>query len=86
MSNGIRCCILGICCPPGSPAAKKALEDEINAGLDTSGWTEDEDSESCIPAIASWILDNYDLAPKGFVQSIVDFYGPEFAKLNRKHE
>lgn len=35
MSNGRACCILGVCCPPGSPEQEAALAEEI---AHSKGW------------------------------------------------
>ena len=51
-------CLLGVCCPPRSAAAKQALTDEIVAGLNLSSenaWSAKE--------VAEWLLDHYDLMP-----------------------
>lgn len=52
--NGHVCCILGVCCPPGSAAQKKALIDEMKQASVT-------DAESA----ADFVLFNFDLAPAG---------------------
>jgi hypothetical protein len=55
--NGQACCILGICCPPGSAAQEDALAKEmIKDGV-------------CDPEyafkVSKWILKHFDLAPVG---------------------
>jgi len=61
------CCILAVCCPPGSHAQRKALADALDFGaLDeptTLGRTVAEQH-------ADWILDNFDLAPKGTLDGL----------------
>lgn len=57
MSNGIRNCALGVCCPPGSAAAKDAFAADIAKGMGEGAHTAKE--------FAYWLLDNYDLAPHG---------------------
>jgi hypothetical protein len=58
-------CLLGICCPPGSPEAKAALATEIVTGLEL-----DKPSEEVAEEIARWLLDNYDLAPHGSLRQL----------------
>ena len=56
MSNGHVCCLLGVCCPPGSAAQRQAFVKELaHDGI------ESPDAEK----IGAWVLDNFDLAPKG---------------------
>lgn len=52
-------CLLGVCCPPRSAAAKQALADAMCAGL---GWST-RAQQSAARAAAAWTLDNYDLMP-----------------------
>lgn len=52
-------CLLGVCCPPRSSAAKQALADEVCAGL---GWTTQAEQDAA-KDVAEWVLDNYDLMP-----------------------
>ena len=54
--NGEVCCILGVCCPPGSARQVRALEEEmVKAGCASA------DAEKMAP----WILQHFDLAPAG---------------------
>lgn len=73
MANGAEvCCALGICCPPLSAGQKKALKKKLeDDGFDSAA------SERA----AEWILNNFDLAPKGSLQSFKD----TIADLVRKH-
>lgn len=79
MSNGIRCCILGPCCPPPppgpdgkgprvSPDAIAALAKELEPVTGNS------------EAVAAFIFEHYDLVPAGVGTAIVNAYAPEFAK------
>lgn len=70
-NGGQRNCILGICCPPGSEQSVKALAEEIEKVF---GWPshKDEKSEGNAHAVAAWVLENFDLAPKGSLQAFKD--------------
>jgi hypothetical protein len=82
MSNGQRCCILGVCCPPDSPEQKKALAEEIAENVQLGGeGTYQGHLFAPSFAVSSFILDTYDLVPKGVGKAIVTAYGPEFAKV-----
>ena len=62
MPNGKVCCILGVCCPPGSPAQREALAEALGAvQLDAEGGLGERTSDR---AKADWLLDNFDFAPK----------------------
>jgi hypothetical protein len=54
--EGPECCILEICC--GGEEQEKALAMKIEAGVDGINKKE-------AYAVAEWIIDHYDLAPKG---------------------
>jgi hypothetical protein len=54
--NGEACCILGVCCPPGSAAQRKALAKELASGANI-----DADAAA---RVADLILDHFDLAPQ----------------------
>lgn len=71
MANGQRNCILWICCPPGSEQAVEALAKEIREAL---GWSADSagDHAGSARSVASWVLENFDLAPKGSLQAFKD--------------
>jgi len=43
------CCILGVCCPPGSPAQREALAKALEG----------------VESPADYMLEHFDLAPKG---------------------
>lgn len=84
MSNGHVCCILGVCCqPPGGAAAKQALAEEI---AEVFGWSAEKTEEKTgnAYAVASWLLDNFDLVPKGVGAQIVRAYRPMFQQVAEK--
>lgn len=57
------CCILAVCCPPGSDRQRAALAEALDgAQLDAEGGI-GERSKARIHA--DWIIDHFDLAPKG---------------------
>lgn len=62
MGNGQACCILGVCCPPGSAAQLEALTTALAEG------TGRMPAEARV--YADYILSTYDLAPRG---SLGDF-------------
>lgn len=74
MSNGVACCLLGVCCPPGGKAAVAALAEEMHEGLAVGA------EDAGYDGIAAWIMDNFDLVPKGVGKAIIEGYAPEFAK------
>lgn len=79
MSNGAqRCCILGICCPP--PGGRAQQEDLLAHHL-----AEADNGECSYEEMAKFLLDNFDLVPKGVGAAIVEAYRPEFAKLHGHH-
>lgn len=56
--NGEICCILGVCCPPGSDAQAAALAKEmVNDGV----CSENPEAQR----VAAWMLKHFDLAPAG---------------------
>lgn len=73
--NGLGNCIYEICCPPRSEGAVKALADEMSERL---GWNKnqpghrDKDTDDLALSVATWVLDNFDLAPKGSLQAFKD--------------
>lgn len=73
MANGQRNCILWICCPPGSDESVKALAEEMagELSLPCSGPLASAKGES-YEDIARWVLENFDLAPKGSLQAFKD--------------
>lgn len=60
--NGTVCCILGVCCPPGSAEQQAALEEKIQTDLGVSK----DDAEKH----AKWLLRTFDLAPKDSLKSL----------------
>ena len=66
----IACCILGICCGP--EAQRVALAQKLEA------WDAESDEKSWPETLASKLLDEFDLVPKGAGQGILDAYAPYF--------
>ncbi len=66
MSNGEVCCILGICCPPDE-ARQKLIDEMLKRSVMTLG------SKPDVEAHADYILETFDLAPKGLLQPLVDY-------------
>ncbi len=61
--NGEVCCILGVCCPPGSAQATAALAKEmVKDGVC---------SEEYAQAVAAWVYEHFDLGPKGTVAPLL---------------
>lgn len=56
------CCILAVCCPGGSDRQREALAEALDAA-----YREDPNGVDRTTARqhADWILDHFDLAPKG---------------------
>lgn len=71
MSNGHVCCLLGICCPPGSPAQTQSLAQEmVDAGLFPS-------AGAALPA-AIWLMAHFDFAPAGTLGAYAQALVAEF--------
>lgn len=87
MSNGTICCIYGVCCkPPGGESAKVALAKEIAANVELGGGgTYKTRLYAPSLAVAHYILDTFDLVPKGLGAAIVAAYEPEFEKKPAKN-
>jgi hypothetical protein len=84
MSNGTVCCILAVCCPDvGKRKAK--LAGQIASVMESSISAEKEDYtfQDYATSTANWLLDSYDLVPKGLGAAIVEAYRPEFTKLSK---
>lgn len=62
--NGQVCCILGVCCSPGSDAQVQALAAALAAGLGGP--------PSAYVAPARWLLQHFDLAPAGSLAQFKD--------------
>ena len=73
MSNGEVCCILGVCCPPDSPEQLNALAKEIGK---VTNWPEIDAVN-----VAKFMLDTFDLAPKGSLAGFVE----EIARMARNN-
>jgi hypothetical protein len=76
------CCLLGVCCPPGPQ--RKALADELGRVAREANVT---DLRQVIPAVADaqagWLLDNFDLVPRGVGVAIAEGYRPLFTEFKR---
>lgn len=72
MSNGQRCCALGVCCPPDSDEQRAALREELahQLGGDPMDYAQ----------LVEFVTSEYDLVPKGVGAAIVYAYDPEFKK------
>lgn len=65
-----QCCLLGVCCPPEQRASELAqFLKEADA----------EATEKTSEKMANYLLEHYDLAPKGFSNFVLEKYGPSFA-------
>jgi len=56
--NGEVCCILGVCCPPGSEAQAASLAKEM---VKDGVCSENPEAQR----VAAWVLKHFDLAPAG---------------------
>ena len=89
MANGHGNCIFAVCCPPGSEGQADALTGEIAAAVSLGGGAEYQ-GETLAPAyaVARFVLDRYDLAPKGSLQAfkdaIRDYAREGYAPINAK--
>lgn len=70
--NGEVCCILGVCCPPGSQAQAEAL-----AGVFLNEGVCKERAEAI--AVAKSVLSHFDLAPAGSLTA----FKADIAKMAR---
>ena len=61
--NGEVCCILAVCCPPGSRSQRDALAREMVKA--------DVCDEMYATDIAAWFVKNFDLAEVGTLQPFV---------------
>jgi len=71
MSNGKRCCALGVCCPPDSDEQRAAALEEVVDGCGADATPE---------TVVNFLMSEYDLVPKGVGEAIVNAYDPEFKK------
>lgn len=68
--NGHVNCILAVCCPPDSDGQREALAEEIKKYF---GWDDSMTAYQVSPdVIAGFVLENFDLAPKGSLQAFKD--------------
>lgn len=78
--NGGSCCLLKVCCPAVEDQ-REALANELNKHMKWTG----REVEYGID-IASLLLDNFDLVPKGVGEKIVEAYRPLFAEAERSNK
>ena len=60
MSNGQQCCAAGVCCPPSSPKQREALAAMMEM-ITTQFYVSPDHTKQ----IADWLLDHFDIGPKG---------------------
>lgn len=58
------CCILAVCCPPGSDRQREALAKALEAAELDAG------AAATHRTYADWIVDRFDLAPKGSLEAL----------------
>lgn len=80
MSNGTICCLIRACCP--EPEQRDELAKKIAAEF---GWSDEKNDSSTgnARAIADWVIDHFDLVPKGVGAAIVEGYKPYFKEKLR---
>jgi len=64
-----QCCLLGVCCPP---------EQRVKELGDLFARSAPEVDPQILLRVAERMLEDYDLAPKGFSDFILEKYGPSF--------
>ena len=75
--NGEVCCILGICCPPGSAKQAEALAKEMAKDMRNGADAFSSDSFSAVEIekfsqwASAWTLKHFDLAEAGTLQPLV---------------
>jgi len=69
------CCILAVCCPGGSERQREALATEIERAL--------EETPEGARKYANWLLDTFDLAPRGTLGDFVSAVA-RLAKANAR--
>lgn len=77
MSNGAANCYLAVCCPPDSDAQRQALRSTYHKESGRSSVVRRAGADDAL----DWILQNFDLAPKGTLQPFKD----AIAKLAREN-
>lgn len=73
MSNGEVCCILGICCPPAEARAKLIQQFKAAAVTTSNASAAVNMSDGHLEACADYVLNTFDLAPKGTLSPLVDY-------------
>lgn len=74
MSNGLRCCLLAICCPPGSRQQMDAVAAEI---LHSLGMKRAAEGPTMVDVddVAACLVADYEFVPKGVARAIIAAYG-----------
>lgn len=63
MSNGKWCCVLGVCCDPGTPEQLDAFVEEFLHDLGAKAT-----DTAVVRSVGVWVLKSFDLAPKGTIE------------------
>lgn len=75
MSNGHACCLLSICCPPGSAEQADAFVQEFE-----HDHPDQKMDRATVEAVGQWVVKNFDVAPAGTLTPFRD----AIIKLARK--
>lgn len=88
MSNGHACCLYGVCCPPSPGGASPQAVAIAKKMAQDLGWSADRTPEKVglAAAAADWFVANFDVAPKGLTETLVELYGPLFAEREAKQQ
>lgn len=84
--NGGSCCLLKVCCPAPeqqhelAKAIGEHLQDDPAIAVVSAG---DDLPNGTVKSIVTWLLDHFDLVPKGVGEAIVEGYGPYFKTFKR---
>lgn len=74
--NGAACCILGVCCPPGSVAQQQALAHAMEEHMTTLG--KNTDFEGFWLELSKFLIENLGLVPPKVMTTIIEQYKPLF--------
>lgn len=78
------CCILGVCCPPENSDSEAKRATALGEMLDDAFPSSAGQLLAGNAGVAAWILDRFDLVPKGLGAAIVSAYEPFFKQKIRK--
>lgn len=89
MSNGPFCCYVRACCPAAEQ--QHALAKAIGEHLQDDPAIAVVDAAEDLPtgtaqSVAGWLLEHFDLVPKGVGEAIVEGYRPFFKEFKRAGE